>query len=115
MHQVVIDVVRAQVLEGIAVHLLGGIHESLAGDTRPIDVMVRHLGGDEIAVARVTAQGKSGSWLRFTFLVNRRRIEIIQSGFEGMIHEAVYRFLVDNHLFVTRLTESRPAHATVAK
>ena len=106
VHQVVVQVVGLQVLQGLVEH----------GDrvlTR-IVAEVRHLGGQVVGLARMATQGDARSLLRHTLHIDRGSVEIVHAMLDGIVHEAVHLLLVDHILAIVSLLH-RPSHTAIAQ
>ena len=88
MQQQVIQIIHLQFLERIAVHGDGGF-PAPGGRSE-----IGKFGGDKILFARMTAQGDTGGVFRLAPAIGGRRIEIIHSVGDGIVHQFVDHFLV---------------------
>ena len=105
VQQVIVDVVHLQVLQRVVIlysEIIVGIGE------------VRHFGGDEELVARMTLQGDTCRLFRPALHIDRSRVEIVHAMFDGVIHQPVHFFLIDDVTVTTRCRKCRPAHAAIA-
>ena len=88
MEQIVIDVVNLQLLERVVIHLLRLLQ-------RPVLLaIVRHLGGDIVAVARVPAQRHPDNSLVLAASINGRSVKVVHAMRQGVVHQLVDQFLV---------------------
>ena len=88
VQQVVVDVVGAQLLERIVVHLLGLLQ-------RPcLCAIVRHLGGDVVAVARVAAQCRARDALVESTAIDRCGVKVVYAMRQRIVHQLVDQLLV---------------------
>ena len=107
VQQVVVNVVRAEILQRVPVHL----DRQFVGRNR---ADVRQLGGDEIAVARIALQGFSGRGLALPLQVHGGGVEVVDSAGDRQVDHLVHLFLVDD-LAAFGVAGHRPAHAAVAQ
>ena len=107
VEQVVVDVVRLELLHRVVVHFYARL------EVRKVEV--RHLGGDEVFFSRVSFQGDACRGFRPALHIYGCRIEVIHSVFDGVVYQAVHLFLVDDVSAFLRCGERRPAHTSVAQ
>mgnify|MGYP003399373567 CR=1 FL=1 len=70
-------------------------------------------GGNVVFVARMSVQGNPGHPFALTVTINRSGIEIVYPMFDGIIHQAVHAFLIDDTCFF--ITEGKPTHTSVTQ
>ena len=107
VEQVVVDVVDLQLLERLAVEG----QRILARIVRE----VRHLGGDEVAVAGVALEGDARRAFGKALEVDRSRIEVVDAVGQRIVDQLVDRLLIDRVAVRRGGFEQRPAHAAVAE
>ena len=107
MQQVIVDVVHLQVLQRVVVHLYSEIIVGIGE--------VRHFGGHKELVARMTLQGDTRRLFRPALHIDRSRVEIVHAMFDGIIHQPVHFFLINDVAVATRCRKCRPAHATITQ
>ena len=103
--QQVVEIIDLQLLERIAVHR----QRSFPAPSRRSKV--RQFGGNQIFVARMTAQRNARCAFRTPFTISGRRIEIVDAVRDGVIDQRIDHLLVD--LLVAAVGNGRPAHTTV--
>ena len=106
MQEVVVDIIRLQLLERVAVHPQGSFARGV--------LEIGQLGGPEEILSRMPVEGDGGSPLRLTAQVSGRSVEVIDTVVDRIIHQLVHFFLVDN-VFPVGTGFLRPAHAAVAQ
>ena len=107
MKQVIVDIVHLKVPHRVVVHL----HTRIEIGVRE----VRHLGGDEIFVARMTFQGDAGGSLRPALHVHGSRIEVVHTMPDGVVHQTVHLLLVDHIPVFRRRRKHGPTHTSVSQ
>ena len=107
MQQVIVDIVRLQVLERLAVHSYR-ILARIVGE-------VRQFRGQIIRLSRITAQRYAGGFLRPSLNIHRRCVEIVHAVLYRVIHQSVHRVLIYNVAVAVGRRHCRPAHASVAE
>ena len=107
VQQVIVEIIGLQVLEGVLIHRDG----VLAGPVLEIG----EFRGDEQFLARMPLQGDPGRLLRPALHINRRRIEIIDTMFNSVIHQTVDRILIDKVSTLLRCGKQRPTHTTISQ
>ena len=106
MQEVVVEIIRLHLLEGLLVHPDGSLPGTVAE--------VRKLGGDVIAAARMTAQCDACRPFRRALQVCRRGVEVVDAVLEGVVHHLVHGLLV-YHVLAGCILDHRPAHAAEAE
>ena len=106
MEQVIVKVVRLELLEGLMVHLDGGLGALVA--------KVGQFGGDEVAAARMPAQGLSGGFFALALQVGGGGVKVIDAMLQRIVHHFVYGLLVDD-VFPVGILYHGPAHAAKAQ
>ena len=104
--QVIVEMIDLQRFEGMPVHRKRRFTRIVLG--------VRELGGNEEFLARMALERNARHALGLTLSVHRSRVEIGDAMFDGIVHQAVDLFLVDDGLAL-RIGRGRPAHAAVAQ
>ena len=105
VQEVVVEIVRLQLLEGVLVHLDGSLRRGV--------VEVGEFRGDEILVARMAAQGDACGLFRLPHQVGGGGVEVIDPMFDGVVHHLIDGLLVDDPLPV--FLNHGPAHAAEAQ
>lgn len=88
VQQQIVYVIHLQLFQRIAVHGDGGFAAPRGRSE------VGEFGGDEVLVARVTAQGDAGGAFRLAPAVGGRRVEIVHSVGCGIVHQFVHHLLI---------------------
>ena len=103
VQQIVVDVVHLQFLEGSLIHLFGLVEVPEAF------VLVRHLGGYEIFLTGMTAEGNAGGHFRLSAVIDGSRIKIVDAVGDGVVHFLIHHILINLAVFL------RQSHHTVAQ
>ena len=106
MEKIIVNVIHLKVLHGVSIHLYRALEVRY---TR-----IRHLGSNEILVTRMTTEGNAHDLFRLALQIYRSRIEEIHTMLNGIIHQFVYLFLVDDILSILIFLH-RPAHTSVSE
>ena len=115
MEQVVVEVIRPQVLEGVLIHLHAGIVQFLAAKPSPVEAVVGHLRGNVIRVARMAAESDARGFFRQPLTIRWRGVEIVYAVLQRIVHQPVYLFLVHHLPLAIGIRHHRPAHTSVAE
>ena len=98
VQKIIVDIVCLEFLERLVVHADGGIKQLLSFHGA-CKMLVGHFGGNEIGIARMAAEGDSGSLFRKSPHVGRGGVEIVDAVGQCIVHQFVDRFLVYDFAF----------------
>ncbi len=106
VQEVVVYVVRPEILEGLPVHE----HRVLSRPVAEIGELRRYV----VGLPRMAAQREPGGRLALSLKIDRGGVEVVDAVGEGIIYKLVHRILVDDVLPVPVLFHL-PAHTAVAE
>ena len=104
--EIVIDIIYLKILQRIMVHLYRTFEIR--------DAWIRHLGSDEELVARMAFQSDTHCSFRLTLKIYRSRIEKVYSTLDGIVHQFIHLFLINN-VFTILIFLHRPTHTSITE